>query len=150
MKICICSSMAFYRQFCEVKEQLEKLGHTVLAPDVEFEMKGDDTSVGAYFDRNGGVDAFPPDHEVWKKKGDAITKHFRKIDGSDCVLIINYEKKGTPNYIGGNTFLEMGYAYGTGKKIFILNELPKISTYKEEILGMKPVVLESDLEKISL
>lgn len=140
--------MAFYKQFCDIKEQLEKLGHTVLAPDVEFEIKGDDTSVGAYFDRHGGVDAFPADHEVWSKKGDAISKHFRKIDESDCILITNYIKKGVQNYIGGNTFLEMGYAYGTGKKIFVLNELPETSTYKEEMLGMRPIIINGNLELI--
>lgn len=42
----------------------------------------------------------------------------------------------------------MGYAYGTGKKIFILNGLPQNSPYKEEILGMEPVVLSGDLSKI--
>ena len=132
-----------------LKEELEALGHSVVAPDVEFEMKGDDTSVGAYFARNGGIDAFPPDHDVWKKKGKAINKHFRKIDASDCVLITNYEKKGIDNYTGGNTFLEMGYAYGTGKKIFILHQLPKESPYIEEILGMQPIVLEGDISKIA-
>lgn len=149
MKICICSSMAFYEKFMIIKKQLEDLGHLVIAPELEFETKGDDTSIGAFFDRNGGVDAFPADHEVWKKKGKAITAHFRKIDSSDCILVTNYEKKGIENYIGGNTFLEMGYAYGTGKKIFVLNELPKTSIYKEEMLGMQPTILGGDITKIS-
>lgn len=140
--------MAFDQKFMVVKTQLEDLGNTVIAPELEFETKGDDTSVGAFFDRNGGIDAFPADHEVWKKKGKAITAHFRKIDDSDCILVTNYEKKGIENYIGGNTFLEMGYAYGTGKKIFVLNELPKASAYKEEMLGMQPIVLNGDISLI--
>lgn len=148
MKICICSSMAFYNQFSEIKKKLEEMGHAVVAPELEFETKGDDTSVGAFFDRNGGVDAFPPDHEIWKRKGRAISAHFRKIDDSDCILVTNYEKKGVPNYIGGNTFLEMGYAYGNGKTIFILNEFPVTSIFKEEMLGMRPRVLNGDITKI--
>ena len=83
-----------------------------------------------------------------KKKGDAITKHFRKIDESDSVLITNYEKKGIANYIGGNTFLEIGYAYGTGKKIYILNDIPESSAYKDEILAMHPVILNGYISKI--
>ncbi|KKR79309.1 MAG: hypothetical protein UU24_C0012G0019 [Candidatus Nomurabacteria bacterium GW2011_GWA2_40_9] len=149
MKICICSSMAFYEKFTALKKELESVGHSVIAPELEFETKRDDTSVGAFFDRNGGVDAFPLDHEVWKKKGKAINAHFRKIDNSECILITNYEKKGIPNYIGGNTFLEMGYAYGTGKKIFILNEMPTASAYKEEMMGMQPTILNGDILKIA-
>lgn len=150
MKLCICSSMAFYHQFMALKKELEALGHTVLAPELEFEAKGDDTSVGGYFDRNGGVDAFAPDHEVWKKKGRAIAAHFRKIEESEAVLIVNYEKKGIPDYIGANTFLEIGYAYGRGKKIYILNNLPTTSSYKEEILGMQPIVLRGNIGAITI
>ena len=148
MKICICSSMSFYCRFSELKKELEEIGHTVVAPELEFETKGDDTSVGGFFDRNGGVDAFPPDHDVWKRKGKAIAAHLRKIDDSDCVLITNYEKNGVTNYIGGNTFLEIGYAYGRGKKIFILNGLPLTAAFKEEILGIQPVVLKGNLDAI--
>ena len=43
----------------------------------------------------------------------------------------------------------MGYAYGTGKKIFILNEMPITSAYKEEMLGMQPVILKGDILKIA-
>ncbi len=119
MKICICSSMSFYSQFSELKQKLEEMGHTVIAPELEFETKGK-----------------------------AITAHFRKIDESDCILVTNYEKKDIPNYIGGNTFLEIGYAYGRGKKIFILNNLPQTSAFQEEILGMQPIILNGDLEMI--
>ena len=140
--------MSGYARFMELKEVLENENHIVLHPEVEFEMKGDDTSVGAYFERNGGIDAFPPEHEVWKKKGDAIAKHFQKIDACYAILVTNYEKKGIENYIGGNTFLEIGYAFGAGKKIFILNSIPSELSYKEEILGMQPIVLHGDILKL--
>src|SRR3989344_2155587 len=148
MKICICSSMAFYTKFKAIQKELEEIGHEVITPELEFETKDSDTSVGSFFDRNGGVDAFPPDHDVWKKKGKAISAHFKKIDNSDCILVTNYEKKGIENYIGGNTFLEIGYAYGSGKKIFILNSIPSELSYKEEILGMQPIVLHGDILKL--
>jgi nucleoside 2-deoxyribosyltransferase len=141
--------MAFYKQFKELEEVLKGHGHEVLAPELEFETVNEDTSVGYFFERNGGLEAFPLDHEVWKKKGRAIESHFRKIDASECILVVNHEKKGVANYIGGNTFLEIGYAFATGKKIFILNELPDTSAYMEELRGMQPIVLSSDLTRIA-
>lgn len=73
--------------------------------------------------------------------------HFKKIEWSDAVLVLNYDKNDIANYIGGNTFLEIGIAFYLGKKIYLFNDIPEIS-YKEEILGMKPVVIFEDLSKI--
>lgn len=33
------------------------------------------------------------------------------ICGSDAILVLNYDKKGIKNYIGGNTLMEMGFAH---------------------------------------
>ncbi len=141
--------MAFYEKYMGLKSELEERGHTVVAPQLEFMDKGSaDTSNSAFFEKHGGISAFPPEHEFWKKKGDAISAHFRKIDDCDAILVTNYEKKGIQNYIGGNTFLEIGYAFGRGKKIFILNDIPDTATYKEEILGMQPVLLHGDIAHI--
>lgn len=142
--------MAFYTEFLELQQTLEVMGHTVLAPTLELEVAGDGVSVGKFVGQQGGADAFPPEHDVWKKKGSAILTHFAKIDASDAVLITNWEKKGQPNYIGANGFLEMGYAFATGKKIYILNDLPAQSPFKEEILGMQPTILHGSIEQIPL
>jgi nucleoside 2-deoxyribosyltransferase len=61
--------------------------------------------------------------------------------------VANYDKKGISGYIGGNTFLEMGYAFVLGKPIFLLNKIPDIS-YTSEIEGMDPIVIYNNLEKI--
>lgn len=52
----------------------------------------------------------------FKVENDLIREHFRNIDRSDAILVINYEKKGVPGYVGGNTFLEMGHAFSQGKR----------------------------------
>ena len=49
------------------------------------------------------------------------------------------------NYIGGNTFLEMGVAFYLNKPIYLLNIIPEID-YKEELLGMKPTIINNNLE----
>jgi len=43
--------------------------------------------------------------------------------------------------------MEMGLAFFFKKKIYLLNDVPELS-YKEEILGLKPVVINGDLSKI--
>jgi predicted RNA-binding protein with PUA domain len=65
----------------------------------------------------------------------------------DAILILNLEKNNIKGYIGGNTFLEMGFAHVLNKKIFLLNEIPEMG-YKDEIVAMKPVILEGDLNRI--
>jgi predicted RNA-binding protein with PUA domain len=42
----------------------------------------------------------------------------------------------------------MGVALYLGKKIFLLNEIPEVEN-KEEILGMKPVIINNNLNKIN-
>ena len=71
----------------------------------------------------------------------------KKIKNSDAVLVVNLEKKEIKNYIGGNTFLEMGFALAYGKKIYLLNPVPDVS-YKDEITGMLPIIINNNLRSI--
>ena len=71
---------------------------------------------------------------------------FKNQDASDF-LVLNYDKNGVKNYIGGNTLMEMGLAFFLKKKIYLLNQIPKLS-YKEEVLGMRPIILGGDFSKI--
>ena len=63
--------------------------------------------------------------------------------------MINKDKNGIKNYIGGNSFLEMGFAYVLGKKIYVLNPLPEeLPIFYQELVAMQPIVLDGDLSKI--
>ena len=88
-------------------------------------------------------------HESTKNKieHDLIRDYFEKIKNTDAVLIVNIDKKNIPGYIGGNSFLEMGFAHILNKQIYILNEIPEM-LYTDEILAMQPVVLRGELSKI--
>jgi len=138
MKISICGSMMFYIQMREAQEVLEKFGHEVIVPM--------------------GTDDDPPIESrpgitkeqlvAAKIEYDFIRRHFRNIESSDAILILNYPKDGIEGYIGGNTFLEMGYAFGLNKKIFTLYAIPEMQ-YAAEMHAMQPVVLDGDVTKIA-
>lgn len=78
-----------------------------------------------------------------------MTKHhFNKIVKGDSVLVLNYEKNGKPGYIGGAVLAEMAIGLHFNKPIYVLNPVDETVHYKEEILGMKPVILNGKLELI--
>lgn len=147
MKITICGSIAFLNEMIDIKKQLEGLGHTVEMPPVEVEDgNGNLISAIEYYKirRNPNCN----ENWVWERKEWAMKKHFDKVASSDAILVLNYDKNNINGYVGANTFLEMGLAFHLGKNIYMLNPIPEIS-YKEEILGMKPIVINNDLVKIS-
>lgn len=137
MKITICGSIAFMDEMEDLEKKLREIGFTeVLRPigvgGHEKEYKGNLT---AQEDGQRKIDL------------DLINMHWHKILKSDCILVANYEKKDIPGYVGGNTFLEMGFAFVTGKPIFMLNPIPEMG-YTSEMEGMRPIVLNNDLSKI--
>ena len=83
-----------------------------------------------------------------KIREDVIKLYYKIIGESDALLILNLEKNGIENYIGGNTFLEMGFAHVLGKPIYLYNGIPDAS-YKEEILAMQPITLNGNISRIT-
>lgn len=73
-----------------------------------------------------------------------IHAHVDKINVSDAVLIYNISLDDRENYIGANTFLEMGFAFAFGKKIYLLNDIPN-QPNTDEIAGMLPICLKGHL-----
>lgn len=45
--------------------------------------------------------------------------------------------------------MEIGFAHVHGKKVFLLNPIPEIDFYKDELLTMADKILNGDLSKIS-
>lgn len=146
MKITLCGSIAFYPEMLEMTRTLASLGHKVKLPMNEIADKdGNMISIEQYYEirKSGSSDT----EWIWDRKEQAIRIHFEKIEWSDAVLILNYAKNDIPGYIGGNTLVEMGLALHLRKPIYLLNEIPELS-YKEEILAMKPRVINGDFGKI--
>jgi hypothetical protein len=104
---------------------------------------------GGYIESNGGIDAFPAGHALWDLKEGAIRDHYEKIDWCDAILAVNHDKRGITGYIGGNTLIEIGVAFYLHKPIYILNSVSSELSYKQEIMGMKPILLNGDVSLIT-
>jgi hypothetical protein len=120
----------------EVAEELRQLGHEpILSNFVQsFPGKTDDekeaTKLGQKFEE------------------DAMRRDWATMSKADALLVINLERHGIQNYIGGNTLLELAAGYFGGMKIFFLNPIPEIPYYKTELQAMKPIVLNGDLSLV--
>lgn len=139
MKITICGSGAFKKEMVEYKQKLLELGHEIIVhPDYEAFVRGEKQALW---------NKIQNEHATAKKENGYIKWYYDAIVSSDAILVLNFDKKGIANYIGGNTLMEIGFAHVNGKKIFLLNEVPKVS-YADEILAMYDVILKNDLAKI--
>lgn len=146
MKITICGSIAFFPEMLETKNKLEELGHEVKLPPTEVpDENGQMIPVAKYYElRKSAKDNVG---WIWDNKEKAMLNHFAKEEWADAILVLNCDKKGVAGYVGANTLIEMGMAMYLRKPIYMFNPLPEID-YKEEILGMKPIVLNGDLTLI--
>ncbi len=136
MKIGIIGSMQFTEKMIEMRTELEAIGHTAFLTDLHhaFIGKTDEEKEIIKIEQKNNLDAI---REFWNA-----------MQGADAVLVLNFDKNGIANYIGGNTFLEIGFAHVLNQKIFLLNPIPEIQFYKTEIEAMKPVILNGDLSLI--
>lgn len=153
MKITVCGSMVFYKEMKEAQTALEARGHEVQIPLLDNELPpefggGRTLAFGQYIEERGGTDAFTPDDPLWDFKAAAINDHFGKVEWSDAILVINHNKRGVEGYIGGNTLMEMALAFYLKKPIYMLNEVSGELLYKQEVMGMKPIILDGDLSRI--
>lgn len=136
MIIALCHSMQYAERAEEVKRWYAEHGHEAFPSSFNAQY------IGLSDEEKEALKLFH------KYERDAIREHWATIEKSDAVLVLNYEKHGIAHYIGGNAFLEMGFAYILRKPIYLLNPVPKMPHYETEIIGMKPVVIEGDLAKV--
>ena len=149
MTITICSSIDFTPEILRIKELLEKKGYIVNIPYYTQKIANGDISYEEFLK----IKAESGDILLRELESvDMIKRYWNFIKDSEAILVLNLAKKGIDNYIGGSTLMEMGFAYGHDKKIFLFNQTPKRSErihYVDEILDMKPIILNGNLEKIA-
>jgi nucleoside 2-deoxyribosyltransferase len=129
MKITLCTSAKFFDRLYSIKEELESRDYEVLLPSMmDYHHLEEDA--------------------LAKIQYNLIKNHFRKIDSSDAIYVANYDKNNIAGYIGGNSFLEMGKAFDKGIPIFLMNDIPKELSYKEELIAMQPMIIGTNWDTI--
>ena len=143
MKITICASIAFIDEMSALKQQLEQMGHEVKMPPLTVpNEQGKEIPVKEYYTiRKNAKDS---EKWVWDLKAKAMRTHYEKIEWADSIIVLNQTKNNVMNYVGANTLVEMGIAFFLNKPIYFMHPIPEQSS-KEEILGMKPIILNENL-----
>ncbi|MBI4032647.1 hypothetical protein HY374_02995 [Candidatus Berkelbacteria bacterium] len=141
MNIAICGSLAFTYQFAELKQELETMGHEVAIPFTSRRILAGELTLEEILSAKGTGAA-----ANLKAGTDVIRRYYEVVKESDAILVANYEKKGIPGYIGGNTFLEMGFAHVLHKPIFLLHPLPDLP-YRDEMESMRPIITDRNLKQ---
>jgi len=139
-KIFLCASMNFYQELVKIETDLVACGFEVDIPVSAKTMKSKNDFEVAHFK---GV-------FTSAQKGQFIKENFANIAKSDAILVINNEKNGIQGYIGANVLMEIGLAFYLNKQIYIWNEYPADSPYKEELLAFNVQVINQDITKIKV
>ncbi len=148
MKITICGSINFTPEIIKIKEKLESNDHQVNIPYFVRKIMNGEYSYEEYIKEKKDIG----DINIRKSTDtDLIKRYWNLIKDSDVILVLNLSKKGIEGYIGGSSLMEMGFAYVMDKKIYLYNPIPVKSQqmhYIDEIIDLKPIVLNGDLNKI--
>ncbi|MFA5310609.1 MAG: hypothetical protein WC386_02880 [Candidatus Paceibacterota bacterium] len=136
MRIGIIGSMQYTEKMLEARDGLIRLGHNAFLTKLHE----------AFIGKSDEEKEIIKIHQ--KNNMDAIREFWNAMQGADAVLVINLDKYGIKNYIGGNTLMEIGFAHVLNQKIFLYNPIPDIPYYKTEIEAVKPIVINGDLSKI--
>ncbi len=135
MRIAICGSMTWASEMTEIARALQRHGYTCLLPsDTLLHMSDPDLK-----------DRYSADPAI---KGNLIKDHYGKIGMSDAIVIVNPQKNGIANYIGPNTFLEIGFAFVLEKPIFLLYGIPANDWMQAELIAMQPISCNGDADQV--
>lgn len=109
MKITLCGSTRFEKQFKEWNERLTLVGHVV-------------HSITVYpSDKGGKKEWYTDDQKVAFDRA-----HKRKIADSDAILVLNVD-----GYIGESTVSEIAHAQFLSKKVFYTHPMGKVPQMKD-------------------
>ena len=129
--------MSFAKEIIETKEALKKLGF-----DSDFAPDTYECFNNPHLNLNEDLDHC--------ERNDIIRACMNAQEKCDAILLLNYPKGKIAGYIGSNCLIELGLAYYLRQKIFLLYPPPplKQARYHTEVMHIKPIILNGDIEKI--
>lgn len=125
--------MQFEQEMTNVAQKLEALGYETEKPN---------SVEGCAYGEGQDLD------EIANLKQGFIREHFAKIDDSEGILVVNCDNKGIAGYIGGNTLMEITYAFAQGLDIYTLYNLPTDAPYTSEINAMMSLSLDGNVNNL--
>lgn len=135
--------MTFAAEMLAFQRELEGMGYTCLLP-----YETEQWATGELDHLKGESDEARQELIARVVGYDLIRRHFGKIAVSAAILVLNLTKGGVKNYIGANTFLEIGFAYALGLPVNLLNEPPDMPYIGCSITRIQPVVLYGNLHAL--
>jgi hypothetical protein len=136
MRIGVIGSMHHTERMLEVRDKLIRRGHDAYVTTLASPFVGKDD------DEKERIKLEQKFHQ------DAIREFWRLMQGGDAVLVLNLDKNGVKNYIGGNTLMEIGFAHVLGQRIFLYNEIPDMLHCRSEIEAVRPTIINGDLRLV--
>ena len=148
MTIAIVASIDFTPKIQEIADRLSKDGHKIDIPFTSQRIIDGELTLKEFIaEKKKNGDGLFREAAKNKIKDDLIIRYYNKIKGCNAILVLNFEKKGIANYVGGNALIEMAFAHVLGKKIYLLNDIPDMP-YTDELVAMQPIVINGNLSKI--
>ncbi len=135
MKIGVVGSMQFSEELVKIRDKLRQIGHEAYVTTLV------EPFLGKSYEEKERIKLHQKFHQ------DAIREFWRLMQGGDAILVLNLDKNGIENYIGGNTLMEIGFAHVLDQKVFLYNPIPDLS-YRSEIEAVNPIILYGDIYKI--
>lgn len=136
MKIGIIGSMQFTEKMIDARDKLIQRGHDAFV-----------TTLATPF--IGKTDEEKESIKLYQKNNlDAIREFWNLMQGADAVLVMNLDKHGIKNYVGGNTLMEIGFAHVLNQKIYLYNPIPDMPYCSSEIEAVQPIIINQDLSLI--
>lgn len=124
--------MQFSKEILAIATILDKHGYQVFTPELS--------------EKSSSYTELTVEEQALAKR-EFITNHFKRIEKSDSVLVLNYDKKNIKGYIGSNTLMEIGVAFALGKTIYILNSLGEQGC-RGEVLALATFILNGSLQQL--